>query len=111
MIPSPKILRAAVRARERADRAALVAERLEREAGIDRRALAIARTTSGGDPAHLAILAASLTVQAAAEICGTEGPILAKAWAKGGQFRPARPEWRRRLARYGVPRTVWRDEP
>lgn len=111
MIPSPAAIRAARRARARADKAEVQAQLLEAAAGIDHRALAIARTTSGGDPAHLAILDAGLTVQAAAEICDTKAPILAKAWAKGDQFRPARAEWRRALAQYGIPRSVWRDEP
>lgn len=108
--PTPKAVRAAVRARLRAASAEAEAERLEQEAGIDRRALAIARRTSGGDPAHQAILA-RMTVAMAAEICGTKPQILAKSWAKGSQFRPARPEWRRALARYGVPLKAWREAP
>lgn len=111
MVPSPAAIRAARRARARADKAEAEAQRLEAAAGIDHRALAIAHTASGGDPAHLAILAAGLSMQVAAEICGTTAPVLAKAWAKGDQFRAARPDWRRQLARYGVPRAAWRDEP
>ena len=109
MPPTPAAIRAALRARARADAAEREAQRLEAAAGIDRRALSIARATAGDDPAHQAILA-RMTVAMAAEICGTTPQVLAKAWAKGDQFRPARPEWRRALARYGVARDLWRGE-
>lgn len=57
--------------------------------------------------AQQAILDAGLTPAQAAAICGTTRDILRHAWTKGKQFRPARPEWRKKLAEHGVPESVW----
>lgn len=97
--------------RAKADAAERLAVAAEDAAGVDRNGLAVAlgKTKGKSSPAHKAITAALLTVAQAARICGTKPEILTKAWAKGSQLRPARPEWRRELARYGVPRGVWPD--
>jgi hypothetical protein len=109
----PKALRLARRLRQKADAAVLAAAAAEASAGIDIRALRIALTKLGDnpDPAHKAILMAGLTVASAASICKTSPDQIKKAWAGGDHFRPARAEWRRTLAAYGVPRRVWRDRP
>lgn len=109
---SPALVRAALRARARAEKALAEAERLEARAGIDRRALAIARAKLGArpDPAHAAILR-SLTVAVAADLCGTTPDQMKKAWKAGPHFRPAPAAWRRRLAGFGVPVRAWRDQP
>jgi hypothetical protein len=107
----PKALRLARRLRARADEAERAARAAEDAAGIDRQGLAVARgkTAGGSAPAHQAITAALLTVTQAAALCGTTPQVLTKAWAPGSQLRPARPEWRRTLARFGIPRDVWPD--
>lgn len=112
-------VRDALRKRKIADKARLaakaaeeVAREAERRIGLDPRSLAIARGgTRKRHPAHEAILKKGITVEIAAALCGTTGPVLSKAWATGGQLRPARPKWRRTLARLGVPLEAWPDKP
>lgn len=111
------LVRDALRKRKIADKAHAAAEAAEHAAldaealvGLTSKARTAARSGSRRfHPAHQAILDAGLTVEVAAALCGTTGPVLSKAWADGKQLRPARPEWRRTLARLRVPRSVWRD--
>jgi len=79
----------------------------------DTRALKIAKakTPHRRAPEVQALYDAGLTPQSAAEACRTTRDILKQAWALGKQFRPIRPEWRRKLAALGVPESVWRDRP
>jgi hypothetical protein len=79
----------------------------------DSRALKIAKskTPRGRAPEVQALYDAGLTPQSAAEACGTTRDVLKQAWGHGKQFRPIRPEWRRKLAALGVPESVWRDRP
>lgn len=111
MVPDPKLLRVAQRLRAKANAAERAAKAAELAAGVDHKGLAVALGKAAGksSPTHQAITAALLTVAQAAAICGTTPEVLTKAWGKGKQLRPARPEWRRALASYGVPRRVWRD--
>jgi hypothetical protein len=83
--------------------------RMDGVAGQDSRRLKIAksRTAKGRNPALQALYDAGLTPQEAAEICGTSRDVLKQCWARGGQFREIRPEWRAKLAARGVPSTVW----
>ena len=113
-----KTVRAALRARARADRlrtladeAEVAARAAEAAAGIDQRALAIARgqTKGRGPDALEAILRRGLTTAAAAALCRTSADSLRKAWARGKQLQPAPPRWRKTLARFGVPLESWPD--
>jgi hypothetical protein len=76
----------------------------------DSRALKIAKTRTKGRKRHpvvQAIYDAGLTPQGAAELCGTKRDVLKQAWGKGDQFREVRPEWRKTLAKHGVPAGIW----
>lgn len=77
----------------------------------DSRALKIAKTRTAKrrrPPEVQAIYDAGLTPNGAAELCGTTRDVLKQAWAKGSQFREIRPEWKKVLAKAGIPETVWR---
>lgn len=77
------------------------------------RALKIAKTRSARtkrDPAYQAILDAGMTPEQAADVCGTTRDVLKQCWGKGKQFREIRPDWKRKLAKKGVPETVWRTK-
>lgn len=80
----------------------------------DSRALKIAKKRTEGrkrHPAVEAIYKAGHTPQSAAELCGTTRDVLKQAWGKGKQFREIRPEWKSRLAKEGIPASVWPTEP
>lgn len=77
----------------------------------DSRALKISKSRSGRRaPEVIALHEAGLTPNSAAALCGTTRDVLKQAWGKGKQFRPIRTEWRDRLAKAGVPKSVWRTE-
>lgn len=78
----------------------------------DSRALKIAKTRTRGKrraPEVQALYDAGLTPNEAAAACGTTRDVLKQAWARGDQFREIRPEWRKTLAKLGVPASVWRS--
>lgn len=78
--------------------------------GTDSRGLKIAKTKTAGKRRHKVVQAlydAGLTPATAAALCGTTRDVLKQAWSKAPQFREIRPEWEKRLAEAGVPRTVW----
>lgn len=80
----------------------------------DSRALKIAKARSpkrGRAPEVQAIYDAGLTPNDAAKLCGTTRDVLKQAWGVGSQFREIKPEWKKRLAKAGVPETVWRSRP
>lgn len=80
----------------------------------DSRALKIAKARSpkrGRAPEVQAIYDAGLTPNDAAKLCGTTRDVLKQAWGVGSQFREIKPEWKKRLAKAGVPETVWRTRP
>jgi hypothetical protein len=77
----------------------------------DSRALKIAKSRSpkrGRAPEVQAIYDAGLTPNGAAQLCGTTRDVLKQAWGVGSQFREIKPEWKKRLAKAGVPESVWR---
>lgn len=75
------------------------------------RELKISRSKSRTRPPEVEALAkAGLTPRQAADLCGTTRDVLKQAWAKGPQFRPIRPEWKKRLAAAGVPAKAWRSK-
>ena len=89
-------------------------DRMQDMLSQDSRALKIAKARSpkrGRAPEVQAIYDAGLTPNDAAKLCGTTRDVLKQAWGVGSQFREIKPEWKKRLAKAGVPETVWRTRP
>lgn len=77
----------------------------------DSRALKIAKTRSpkkNRTPEVQAIYDAGLTPNGAAALCNTTRDVLKQAWGVGSQFREIKSEWKKRLAKAGIPESVWR---